>query len=107
MRAARHGSAWSIGCSLNLTQTLTGDPRVRWHIRAATAMNLFAQQKTAAKKTLASPRPRPKIGGEAGVLPGADYPRSVRQLRTDPLNLAGPVPVKGVRYNDTTRFESG
>ena len=83
MRAARHGSAWLIGCRLNLTKTLIG-----------------GLAGSAAKKTLASPRPPPKNRGEAGVLPGArDCPRVLGRLRTDPLNLAGPVPVKGVRHH--------
>src|ERR1700676_5323871 len=53
MRAARHGSAWLIGCGLNLTETLMDGPC-----------------RGAVKKTLASPQPRPKNRDEAGVLPG-------------------------------------
>ena len=37
---------------------------------------------------------------------GAERPRAVRRLRTDPLNLAGPVPVEGVRHRHATFFRS-
>ena len=69
------------------------------------AAELRARHCGAAKKTLASAQPAPKNRYEAGVLPGVrDCSRALGRLRTDPLNLAGPVPVKGVRHHRAKEF---
>jgi hypothetical protein len=58
-----------------------------------------------AKKTLASPSPRSKIDVRLGCCPAGAVSALARRLRADPLNLAGHVPVKGVR-DHRTKFKS-